>query len=99
VGSLANASQIFSGSLWYFAFCGFVLLGSVLLHFLCCFFLKIDRDTAIITSIAGIFGPAFVAPMAAGLKNRGILVSGVTTGLVGIGVGNFMGLIVSYLLK
>ena len=99
VGSLANASQLFSGSLWYFAFCGFVLMGSILLHFSCCFFLKIDRDTAIITSMAGIFGPAFVAPMAAVLKNRAILVSGVTTGLVGIAVGNFMGLIVSYLLK
>jgi uncharacterized membrane protein len=99
VGSLANASQLFSGSLWYFAFCGFVLIGSVVLHFSCCYFLKIDRDTAIITSMAGIFGPAFVAPMAAVLKNRAILVSGVTTGLVGIAVGNFVGLIVSYLLK
>jgi uncharacterized membrane protein len=37
--------------------------------------------------------------MAAVLKNRAILVSGVTTGLVGIAVGNFVGLIVSYLLK
>ncbi len=99
VGSLANASQLFSGSLWYFAFCGFVMMGSIFLHFSCCYFLKIDRDTAIITSMAGIFGPAFVAPMAAVLKNRAILVSGVTTGLVGIAFGNFVGLIVSYLLK
>ncbi len=99
VGSLANASQLFSGSIWYFAFCGFVMIGSIVLHFLCCFFLKIDRDTAIITSMAGIFGPAFVAPMSQVLKNKAILVSGVTTGLVGIALGNFVGLCVAYLLK
>lgn len=99
VGSLANASQLLTGKMWYFAFCSVVMFGSVLLHFLCCFFLKIDRDTAIITSMAGIFGPAFVAPMSDVLKNRAILVSGITTGLVGIALGNFVGLFVAYLLK
>jgi uncharacterized membrane protein len=99
VGSMANASQLFSGSLWYFVFTGSIMFGSILLHFLCCFFLKIDRDTAIITSMAGIFGPPFVAPMSQVLKNRTILVSGVTTGLVGIAIGNFAGMIVAYLLK
>lgn len=99
VGSLANASELLTGKLWYFAFCSVVMFGSIMLHFLCCFFLKIDRDTAIITSMAGIFGPAFVAPMSDVLKNRAILVSGITTGLVGIAVGNFAGLFVAYLLK
>lgn len=99
VGSLANTSELMSGKMWYFMFCGTVMFGSVLLHFLCCFFLKIDRDTAIITSMAGIFGPAFVAPMSGVLKNKAILVSGITTGLVGIALGNFAGLVVAWLLK
>lgn len=99
VGSMANASQLFSSSLWYFGFCAAVMFGSIILHFLCCYFLKIDRDTAIITSMAGIFGPAFVAPMSQVLKNKAILVSGVTTGLMGIAIGNFVGTMVSYLLK
>ncbi len=99
VGSLANASQLISGSWWYFLFTGLIMFGSILLHFLCCFFLKIDRDTAIITSMAGIFGPAFVAPMGQVLKNKAILVSGVTTGLVGIAVGNFVGVAVAYLIR
>lgn len=99
VGSLANAGELLSGKMWYFFFTSSVLFGSVFLHFLCCFFLKIDRDTAIITNMAGIFGPAFVAPMSDVLKNRQILVSGITTGLVGIAVGNFVGLFVAYLLK
>lgn len=99
IGSLANISNIAAASWWYFAFMGSVMLGAIFLHILCCFFLKIDRDTAIITSIAGIFGPAFVPPMAQVLKNREMLVSGVTTGLVGYAVGNFLGIGVAYLLK
>jgi uncharacterized membrane protein len=99
VGSLAKTSQMGTGSLWYFLFCATVMFGSIFLHFLCCFFLKIDRDTAIITSMAGIFGPAFVAPMSQVLKNRAILFSGVTTGLVGYAVGNFVGILIAYLLK
>jgi uncharacterized membrane protein len=99
VGSLANASQLLTGKMWYFAFCSVVMFGSIILHFACCYFFKIDRDTAIITSMAGIFGPAFVAPMSDVLKNRAILVSGITTGLVGIGLGNFVGLFVAWLLK
>ena len=95
VGSLANVNELFTGKMWYFLFCSSVMFGSIVLHFLCCFFLKIDRDTAIITSMAGIFGPAFVAPMSDVLKNRAILVSGITSGLVGIAVGNFVGLFVA----
>jgi uncharacterized membrane protein len=99
VGSLANVSDLVSGSLWYFIFCGSIMFSSIFLHFLCCFIFKIDRDTAIITSMAGIFGPAFVAPMSQVLKNKSMLVSGVTTGLVGYAAGNFIGLFVAYLLK
>ncbi|MBA2405510.1 MAG: DUF819 family protein [Bdellovibrionales bacterium] len=99
VGSLANVSQLISGSPWYFLFTGLIMFGSISLHFFCCYLLKIDRDTAIITSVAGIFGPAFVAPMSQVLKNKAILISGVTTGLVGIAVGNFAGVCVAYLLK
>lgn len=99
VGSLANVSQLIDGSPWYFLFCGLIMFGSISLHFLLCFFLKIDRDTAIITSMAGIFGPAFVAPMSQVLKNKAILVSGVTTGLIGIAVGNFVGVALAYMVK
>lgn len=99
VGSMAQVDQLLSGKAWYFVFTAFIMFGSVILHFLCCFFLKIDRDTAIITSMAGIYGPPFVAPMSQVLKNKAILVSGVTTGLVGIALGNFAGIIIAYLLK
>lgn len=99
VGSLANVDKIVNGDLWYFQFCVLVMFGSILLHLLICYLMKIDRDTAIITSMAGIFGPAFVPPMCQVLKNKAVLVSGITTGLVGYALGNFAGLIVAWLLK
>ena len=82
-----------------YTICLLVMFGSILLHLLICYILKIDRDTALITSMAGIFGPAFVPPMCQVLKNRAVLVSGITSGLVGYALGNFAGLIVAWLLK
>lgn len=99
VGSMASIENILIGKMWYFLFCLFVLIGSVLLHFILCYVFKIDRDTAIITSMAGVFGPAFIAPMSDVLKNRAMLVSGITCGLVGIAIGNFIGVWVAYILK
>jgi uncharacterized membrane protein len=49
--------------------------------------------------MAGIFGPAFIPAMGQVLNNRQMIVSGVTTGLVGIAIGNFMGLLVASVLK
>ena len=96
---MANLSQLQADTLFYFLFCWVILIPSVLLHLLVCYFLKIDRDTALVTSMAGIFGPAFIPALSDRLNNRWILVSGITTGLVGLALGNFLGLLISYLLK
>ena len=78
-------------------YCAFVMVGSILLHYLLAFFFRIDRDTTIITSTAAIYGPAFVGPIAEVLKNRAVVISGLTTGLVGYAVGNYLGLGLAYL--
>jgi len=58
----------------------------------------IDTDTMIITSTAGIFGPAFIGPVAERLKNREVIVPGLTCGLVGYAIGNYLGFAVAWLL-
>jgi len=63
------------------------------------YFAKIDADTALITHVAAIYGPAFIGPVADSMRNRAIVVSGLTTGLIGYAVGNYVGLAVAYLLK
>jgi uncharacterized membrane protein len=52
----------------------------------------------LITSTAGIFGPAFIGPVAERLRNREVIVPGLTCGLVGYAIGNYLGFAVAWLL-
>jgi uncharacterized membrane protein len=99
IGSQANIAELINGSWIYVLFFALVMFSSIILHLLLCKLFKIDRDTAIITSMAGIFGPPFVGPVASVLKNREIVVSGLTSGLVGYAIGNYLGMLMAYLLK
>jgi len=73
--------------------------GGVLLHLILAKLFRIDRDTFIITSTAAMYGPPFIPPVASALKNPTMLLSGLTTGLVGYAIGNYLGLGVVWLLR
>lgn len=60
---------------------------------------RIDVDTVIITSVAAICSPPFVPMVAGALKNREIIVSGLTAGIIGYAVGNYLGVFCAYLFK
>jgi len=76
-----------------------VMFGALLLHFIAMAVLKIDADTAIITSTAGVYGAPFIVPVANALKNKHVIVSGLMTSLVGYALGTYMGIGLSYVLK
>jgi uncharacterized membrane protein len=99
VGTLARASVMQDADLRVVAFTGFVVLGSAALHLLLCRLAGVDRDTAIITSVAGLYGPPFVPPVAKALGNREVIVSGITTGILGLALGNYMGMGMAWLLR
>lgn len=99
IGSLSNFNELINSSPEVFAFVACVMSCSVLFHYLLAFIFRIDADTVLITSTAGIFGPAFIGPVASALKNKDIIVSGLTTGLVGYAVANFIGVVLAYFLK
>jgi len=99
MGSMANFAELLSASSGLFYFCGFVVFGSVLLHFLLCFAFRVDRDTVIIASTAAIFGPAFIGPVANVIGNRDIIAMGIALGLIGFAVGNYLGLSLAYILN
>ena len=99
VGTLADASRLQETGLFVFQFCAGVVLLSVVLHFALAALFRIDADTALITSTATIFGPAFIGPVARALRNRELVVSGLTTGLMGFAVGTYLGLAVAWLLR
>ncbi len=72
--------------------------GSLLLHALLCRWFKVDVDTFLITSVAALLSPAFVPMVARNLRNPGILMSGMTTGILGFAIGNYLGISVALLL-
>lgn len=80
-------------------FTAITLAVTLLLHYLFSKFLKIDRDTSIMASTAGVFGPAFVGQIASVLDNRAIIAPGIALGILGYAIGNYLGIGFAYLLK
>ncbi len=81
---------------------GFVFIGTfgaLLIHLLLCSLFRIDTDTAIITSAAAILSPPFVPMVAAAIKNREVIITGVITGVMGWVIGTYLGIAVAYLLR
>jgi uncharacterized membrane protein len=99
IGSQANVQEMFSKTGAVMQMCLIVVFGSVILHYLLCKIFKIDRDTAVITSVAGIFGPPFVPLIADRFENKAMIVPGMTTGLIGFAIGNYLGMAIAFLLK
>ncbi len=99
IGMMADFTEIFANGWLLIGFCAVVMLVAVTLHALFCRLLNIDRDTMIITSTAGLYGPPFIGQVAAVIKNRSLVFSGIATGLVGIAIANFIGVAVGNLLK
>lgn len=77
----------------------FVAAGSAfLIHLLFSKLLNVDTDTFVITSVAAICSPLFVPLVARKLGNRAIITSGMTTGVMGFAVGNWLGLAIAHML-
>lgn len=92
IGSISNFQEMIQASPQVLLYVTCVFTGTLCIHFLLSWLFKVDADTTLITSVAGIFGPAFIGPVASVLKNKDIVVSGLTTGLVGYAIANYLGL-------
>ena len=75
------------------------LLGGVVLHLMLCRLMRIDGDTFIITSVAAVCSPPFVPLFAKALGNPGMILSGMTTGILGYALGNFLGISLALFLQ
>ena len=76
----------------------FTIFVCLLLHVALRAIFKIDADTVIITSVAGICSPPLVPMVAAALKNREIVITGVVTGIIGWVEGTYLGIGIAYIL-
>ncbi len=99
VSSMADLKQLANISFSLFYYVGLAMFGSHLLHALIAKFFKIDADTVIISGIALICSPPFVPVVAGALKNREVILTGLTVGIVGYALGNYLGIFIAYALK
>ncbi len=99
VASMAKFDMIININIPVMLFIIFAIFGSMLIHALLCKIFKIDTDTFIITSASAICSPPFVPVVAAGLKNKEIILSGLTTGIIGYTIGNYLAISFAYLIK
>ena len=99
VASMADFSKFELGSeVRTLGYLTFVIFGSLLLQFILAKLFRIDADTMTISSVTYICSPPFVPMMAAAMKNRDVLASGLAIGVVGYAVGTYLGFIMASLL-
>lgn len=99
VSSMADLSKLLQTAPAIIGLVAFVVFACVILHVVLAAIFRIDADTVIITSVAGIYSPPFVPMVASALKNKEIIVSGVITGIIGWVVGTYLGIAVAYSLR
>jgi uncharacterized membrane protein len=99
IGSTVDIQMFFNSSPIILGYTATVMFGALIIHLLLSLIFKIDADTTLITSTAGVYGPAFIGPVADALGNREVVMSGLVSGLVGYAVGNYLGIGIAYLIK
>lgn len=98
--SIANITEIFSaGYLGLLAYVLYAYFGSLLLHLLLSRIFRVNADDYLITTTAFIYSPPFVPVIAAALKNKEVIITGITVGIIGYVIGNYMGVGLGYFLK
>ncbi len=99
MATMADLSSInWQQSLFVLLFQAVIVFGSLFVTILCARPLGVDADTAVITSNTLVNSPVCVPMIAATMKNRDVVVVGITNGLAGYAVGNYLGYLIFQLL-
>jgi len=100
VASMANLSKLnIAGGIYLLLYIAFAIFVSLAIQLLLSKIFKIDADTVLISSVALINSPPFVPLIATAMKNRAVIITGLTVGLVGYAIGNYLGYIISLFLQ
>jgi len=100
VASMADLKVIFSiGFLGLFGYISYAYFGSLFLHLILSKIFKVNADDFLITTTAFVFSPPFVPVVAGALKNKDVIITGITVGIIGYVIGNYLGVALGYFLK
>ena len=86
------------GSLQILWFILFVMLTSIVLHLIICKIFKVEGDLFTVGHISLLCSPPFVPPIVEALGNRKVLLSGIVIGLAGYAAGNYLGVLIAWML-
>ncbi len=99
VASMADLSKLdFAGGIGLLGYLLAVVFGSLILQVIFAKIFRIDSDMMVISSVTYINSPPFVPMMAAAMKNKDVLIPGLTIGVIGYAAGNYLGFLISQLL-
>lgn len=99
LGLMANFRSMIADGMALLAFSLIAHYSLILLHWLFARFFKIDRDTVMVSSAAALYGPVFIAQITTSIKNKRLLAPGIALSLLGLAVGNYLGIMVAYMAK
>jgi uncharacterized membrane protein len=100
IASMADLRVMFNiGMFQLILFITWCYFGSLFLHIILAYIFRIDSDNFLITSAAFIFSPPFVPMVAGALKNKDVIITGITGGILGYILGNYFGIALAYFLK
>ena len=99
IASMADLSNLkIMENLHMIAFLVFAIFVSLFVHAIICRIFRVNADSMIISSVAFINSPPFVPMISNAMKNRAALVTGISSGLIGYAVGNYLGILMAKLL-
>ena len=99
VASMADLKKLLEFDATVAIFLFGTVIGSLVLHALLCRIAKVDSDTFMVTSVSAICSPPFVPMMVKALNNPSVLLSGMTTGIIGFALGNYLGISLALFLQ
>lgn len=100
IASMVNISELkLMENLSVLGYVFFVIFGSLVLQILLAKWMHLDGDTVLVSSVALINSPPFVPMVAGMLKNKDVVITGVSIGLLGYAVGNYLGIGLYQLLR
>ena len=99
VASMADLSSLSVDSLYLLNYVAVAVFGTLAIQIILSKLFKIDADTTIIISTTLICSPPFVPVVAGALKNKQIIISGLTIGVLGFAIGNYLGILVTWWLE
>lgn len=97
-GAMGDVRRILGASPMVFLLVAYTVIAAMIIHALLSKLFRLDRNVMMVSSTAAICSPPFIGLVAGVLGDRRLIAPGITAGIVGYAVGNYLGVLVARLL-